>query len=85
IIKSDINGIISEGIAFGAIQIPSDGQPIILLKERQTIGGYPKIGTVFSLDCFNLAQAKPNSKIRFTPISIEEAQEKLRAFYHYFR
>ncbi|RXJ81973.1 biotin-dependent carboxyltransferase family protein [Arcobacter sp. F2176] len=85
VIKSDINGIISEGIAFGAIQIPSDGQPIILLKERQTIGGYPKIGTVFSLDCFNLAQAKPNSKIRFTPISIEEAQEKLRAFYHYFR
>jgi|TARA_R110002050_G_scaffold54755_3_gene123892 biotin-dependent carboxylase-like uncharacterized protein len=85
IIKSDINGIISEGIAFGAVQIPSDGQPIILLKERQTIGGYPKIGTVFSLDCFNLAQAKPNSKIRFSPISIEEAQEKLRAFYHYFR
>ncbi|WP_428024715.1 biotin-dependent carboxyltransferase family protein [Arcobacter sp.] len=85
VIKADINGIISEGISFGAIQIPSDGQPIILLKERQTIGGYPKIGTVFSIDCFKLSQAKPNDKVRFIPISIDEAQKKLRAFYHYFR
>ncbi|MGK0255613.1 MAG: biotin-dependent carboxylase-like uncharacterized protein [Arcobacteraceae bacterium] len=84
-IKSNINGIISEGIGFGAIQIPSDGQPIILLKERQTIGGYPKIGSVFSVDCFNLAQAKTNTKIRFVPISIEEAQKKLKSFYLHFR
>ncbi|WP_419764489.1 MAG: biotin-dependent carboxyltransferase family protein [Arcobacter sp.] len=84
-IACDINGIISEGISFGAIQIPSDGQPIILLKDRQTIGGYPKIGSVFSIDCFKLSQAKPNCKIKFVPIGIEEAQEKLRAFYHYFR
>lgn len=84
-IVCDINGIISEGISFGAIQIPSDGQPIILLKDRQTIGGYPKIGSLFSIDCFKLSQAKPNTKIRFTPISVEEAQKKLRAFYHYFR
>lgn len=49
--KSDI---ISEGITFGAVQIPPDGQPIILLKERQTIGGYPKIGTVLPSDCFRL-------------------------------
>jgi len=84
-IACDVNGIISEGIAFGSIQIPSDGAPIILLKDRQTIGGYPKIGSVFSIDCFSLSQAKPNNKVRFVPISIEEAQEKLRAFYHYFR
>lgn len=84
-IACDVNGIISEGISFGAIQIPSDGQPIILLKDRQTIGGYPKIGSVFSIDCFKLSQARPSNKIRFKPISIEEAQKKLRAFYHYFR
>lgn len=83
-ISSNINGIISEGIGFGTIQIPSDGQPIILLKERQTIGGYPRIGAVFSLDCFKLAQAKANSKIKFEEISINEAQEKLKDFYKYF-
>lgn len=80
-ISCKINGIISEGISFGAIQIPSDGQPIILLKDRQTIGGYPKIGSVLSIDCFKLAQAKPKTKIRFKEISINEAQEKLKRFY----
>jgi len=84
-IKSNINGIISEGIAFGAIQIPSDGQAIILLKERQTIGGYPKIGAVFALDCFFLAQARPNNKIRFKSMGIQEAQKKLRIFYSFFK
>ena len=71
-------------IAYGAIQIPKDGQPIILLKDRQTIGGYPKIGSVLSIDCFKLSQCKPNTKINFIPISIEEAQEKVKKFYGSF-
>lgn len=83
-IKCKIDGIISEGISFGAIQIPSDGQPIILLKDRQTIGGYPKIGSVLSIDCFKLSQVKPNTKINFIPISIQEAQKKLKLFYSSF-
>ena len=83
-IKCDINGIISEGIAFGSIQIPSDGQPIVLLKDRQTIGGYPKIGTVLSIDCFKLSQAKVNTKIRFEEISYEKAVEEVKAFYSSF-
>ncbi len=83
-INSNIDGIISEGIAFGSIQIPKDGQPIILLKERQTIGGYPKIGSVLSIDCFKLAQMKVGSKIKFEPISIERAQEKVKLFYSIF-
>ena len=83
-INCEINGIISEGIGFGAIQIPNDGQAIILLKERQTIGGYPKIGSVISLDCFKLAQAKPNSKIKFEIISINDAQKLVRDFYASF-
>ncbi len=80
-IKCDINGIISEGIAFGSIQIPKDGQPIVLLKERQTIGGYPKIGTVLNIDCFKLAQAKIGTKIRFKELSYENALEKSKKFY----
>lgn len=80
-ITSTVNGIISEGISFGAIQIPSDGQPIILLKERQTIGGYPKIGSVLSIDCFKLAQMKIGTSIRFKEIDINTAQNKLKDFY----
>ncbi len=80
-IKSNINGIISEGIVLGSIQIPSDGQPIILLNDRQTIGGYPKIGVVLDIDCYKLSQAKPNTKIRFKEISISEATIKSKEFY----
>ncbi|MGB1227255.1 MAG: biotin-dependent carboxyltransferase family protein [Poseidonibacter sp.] len=83
-ISCDIDGIISEGIAFGAIQIPKDGKPIILLKDRQTIGGYPKIGSVLSIDCFKLAQAKPNQEIKFKPILLEEASKKVKLFYSTF-
>lgn len=83
-IHSSVDGIISEGIAFGSIQIPKDGQPIILLKERQTIGGYPKIGSVLSIDCFKLAQMRVGSKIRFEQIELKKAQEKTKLFYSYF-
>ncbi|HHH19709.1 MAG TPA: biotin-dependent carboxyltransferase [Campylobacterales bacterium] len=76
--------LISEGIALGSIQVPKDGQPIILLKERQTIGGYPKIGTVLPIDCFRLAQIPIGGKVRFEPMSIEEGQAKMRLFYKMF-
>jgi len=77
-------GIISEGITFGAIQIPPDGQPIILLKERQTIGGYPKIGSVIPSDCFMLAQLPIGATVRFEAISLEDAQEEMKMFYGFF-
>ena len=83
-INCDIDGIISEAIAFGSIQIPKDGQPIVLLKERQTIGGYPKIGTVINIDCFKLAQAKIGTKIKFQEISYNEALLKTKEFYSSF-
>jgi biotin-dependent carboxylase-like uncharacterized protein len=79
-ISCDIDGIISEGIAFGSIQIPKDGLPIILLKDRQTIGGYPKIGVVLDIDCYKLSQAKPNTKIIFKQISLKEATNKSNLF-----
>ncbi|UTJ07568.1 biotin-dependent carboxyltransferase family protein [Arcobacter roscoffensis] len=84
-VSCSIDGIISEGIGFGSIQIPSDGQPIILLKDRQTIGGYPKIGSVLSIDCFKLAQAKPKTKIKFKPIEIKKAQDIVKKFYSSLR
>lgn len=83
-INCDIDGIISEAIAFGSIQIPKDGQPIVLLKERQTIGGYPKIGTLINIDCFKLAQAKIGTKIKFQEISYNEALQKTKEFYSSF-
>jgi biotin-dependent carboxylase-like uncharacterized protein len=73
-ISCDINGILSEGICFGAVQIPADGQPIVLLNDRQTIGGYPKIGSVLSIDCAKLAQLPTGSKVRFEAIDIYQAQ-----------
>lgn len=72
-IKTDMDGIISEGICHGAVQIPRDGQPIVLLNDRQTIGGYPKIGSVISLDTAKLAQLSPMAKVHFEPISMEKA------------
>lgn len=79
-IKQLYSGIISEGISYGAIQIPKDGQPIILLNDRQTIGGYPKIGTVLPSDCYKLSQMKVGAKIKFQEISLDEAIIKEKEF-----
>lgn len=67
--------IISDGIACGSIQVPTNGQPIIMLSDRQTVGGYTKIGTVISVDLPKLAQAKPGMQVRFVEVSLELAQE----------
>ena len=67
--------IISDGIACGSIQVPTNGQPIIMLADRQTVGGYTKIGTVISVDLSELAQAKPGMDVRFVEVSLELAQD----------
>jgi len=72
-IKADITGILSEGICYGAVQIPADGQPIVLLNDRQTIGGYAKIGAVISQDCAKLSQCRQGDNVRFEPISLSKA------------
>lgn len=79
-IKSQLNGIISEGIAFGAIQIPNDGQPIVLMKDRQTIGGYPKIGCLSSLGAGQLSQRQPGQVVTFAPMDIADAEVERRLF-----
>ena len=64
----------SEAIIKGAIQVPADGQPIILLTDHQTIGGYPKIAVVASADFEDLIQMPPKSKISFKKINLREAK-----------
>lgn len=74
-----VNGvdIISDGIAYGSVQIPSNGQPIILGADRQTTGGYAKIATVISVDMPGAAQLKPGDRVNFEAISVNEAQKEL--------
>ena len=70
----DGTDIISDGIAFGAVQVPASGRPIVLLADRQTTGGYAKIATVCSFDIPRLVQGKPGDTVCFRRISLEEAQ-----------
>ncbi len=77
-IKPPIGGIRSEGINLGAVQIPADGHPIIMLNDHQTIGGYMKIGSICRADLALLAQATPGTEVHFYPISVEHAQQRLR-------
>ncbi|MYL50903.1 5-oxoprolinase/urea amidolyase family protein [Halobacillus litoralis] len=69
--------IVSEAVTFGTIQVPPDGNPILLLADHQTTGGYPKIGQVATVDLPRIAQMRPGEKINFSPISHEEAQHLL--------
>lgn len=72
--------IISDGIAFGSIQVPADGQPIVMMAERPTTGGYPKIAVVASADHPVLAQCSPGvGRVRFRETTVEGAQERWRA------
>jgi biotin-dependent carboxylase uncharacterized domain len=71
IAKTDI---VSDGIALGSVQIPSEGKPIVMLADRQTTGGYAKIATVISADIGKLAQRRPGDKLRFRRASLGEAR-----------
>ena len=70
----------SEGLIKGVIQVPADGNPIIMLSDHGTIGGYPKIGVVISADYDRLVQTPPGKKIKFELIELKEA-EKLYKLY----
>ena len=64
----------SEGLVKGVIQIPADGNPIIMLADHGTIGGYPKIATVISADFDKLSQLTPGSKIKFKEVNLKDAE-----------
>ena len=75
-IKNTVSANIrSEGITKGAIQVPADGQPIVLLTDYPTIGGYPKIANVISADYHLLAQKIPEEKILFQNVELQEAEQ----------
>jgi biotin-dependent carboxylase-like uncharacterized protein len=71
--------MISEGIALGAVQVPPDGQPIVLLNDRQTIGGYPRLGALTPLALAQLAQCMPGAAVRFRAVVQEEAWREQQA------
>ena len=70
----------SEGLVRGVIQVPTDGNPIIMLSDHGTIGGYPKIGVVISADLDRVGQFTPGSIIKFKEVSLEEAQNIFKAY-----
>jgi allophanate hydrolase subunit 2 len=64
---------VSDGIPLGGIQVPGERQPIVLLVDRQTTGGYTKIATVIGVDIGAIGQTRPGQRIRFRRVSLEEA------------
>lgn len=67
--------LLSEAVAFGTVQVPSEGNPIVLLADRQTTGGYPKIAQIATVDLPLMAQIKPGDRIYFQEISHQKAQQ----------
>jgi len=75
----------SQGVVGGSIQVPPDGQPIVLMADRQTMGGYPLLGWLHPLDMARLAQCPAHSPLRFRPVELLQVQDELRQFYRFFR
>ena len=73
--RKNTRDMITDGIVFGSIQVPPGGQPIVMMADHQTTGGYPKIGTVITADLPLLAQCKPGTRICFEVVSVYEAQK----------
>lgn len=78
-IPSPAGTMLTEGVPLGAVQIPPDGQPIILFVEHQTTGGYPKPASVISADLWRVGQLRPRDAIRFELVTLEKAWSRLRA------
>jgi urea carboxylase len=76
--RGNTGDMLSEAVAFGTMQVPPDGQPIVLMADRQASGGYPRIAQVASIDLPRLAQVMPGEPVRFTLITLEQAQALLR-------
>lgn len=77
-------GLVSEPVSCGAVQVPPDGAPIVLMADSQTIGGYPRIAHVVRADWPTLAQLRPGERVRFAEIALEQAHELLREERRYY-
>ncbi|MBK1875148.1 biotin-dependent carboxyltransferase family protein [Marinobacter sp. 1-3A] len=80
----NIRSLVSEGINLGGVQVPPDGQPIVLLNDRQTIGGYPRLGSLSPLSASRLAQCLPKQRVRLVASGHEAALRELRLFRRQF-
>jgi len=78
-IPSPAGHMLTEGVTLGAVQVPPDGQPILLFVEHQTTGGYPKPANVIAADLRLVGQLRPRDDVRFERVSIEEALRALQA------
>lgn len=79
VIEHKVDGnIISDGMVTGAIQVPTSGLPIIMLAERQTVGGYTKIATVITADLPVIGQCRPGDVIRFQSVTVPQAHQLWR-------
>jgi KipI family sensor histidine kinase inhibitor len=74
-ISSSLTGISSQGIWFGTVQLPPSGQPILMMAEHQTTGGYPRLMEMVSFERSKFAQLRPGDKIQFLPITLDEADQ----------
>lgn len=71
--RKDDRELLSSATSFGTVQVPNDGMPIVLMADRQTTGGYPKVAQVAAVDLPALAQRLPGSELQFEPISVDQA------------
>lgn len=76
-IECPLDGIVSQGVSVGSIQLPKDGQPIVLMKDCQTMGGYPLLGCVSALDLSLLAQSAPGVKVSFEAVDVDALEAEL--------
>jgi antagonist of KipI len=78
LVRRDSRELVSEGVAEGTVQVPPDGRPIVLLADRQTLGGYAKLATIITVDLPAVAQARPGERLRFVPVTLPVAHDLLR-------
>ena len=77
-------GILSEGVSLGAIQLPPSGDPIVLMNDRQTQGGYAKVANVARVDLPLMAQVMPSRRVKFEAVSVEQAADEWADFVRFF-
>ena len=73
--RTETGDLLSEAVPFGGVQVPPDGQPILLMADRQTTGGYPLIGVIISADLPRAGQLAPGDPVRFQTVTLAEAHE----------
>jgi antagonist of KipI len=80
--RSETDELVSTAVAPGTIQVPPDGNPIVLMTDAQTLGGYPRVGHVATVDMPLLAQLAPGDGVRFTRTTVKEAHAMAHASEH---